>query len=678
MSLAPSQFRNTNLSDLRDTRYSDFGGRRGNDDLIDPDERNSTFEMGSSQQAKTRDELGSPLIPGDYGRGGGEKYPSQDLETSRHSVRSITVSQNKGFRLSWDIPSIRVPQPGGGDREIMHNVTGFANPGRVVAMMGPSGSGKTTLLSTLANRLDPSCQLSDDAEILYGGRPWHRALKQRIGLVEQDDITFPELTVRQALMFTARLRMSGTNAERSQRVESLIRKLRIERAADSLIGGGLKKGISGGERKRVCIAAELITEPFLLFCDEPTSGLDSETALIIIRALRELGLAKGMSILCSIHQPNSLVFNEFDDLCFMVAGRCTYLGKCSDAKDYFAGILKSPCPENFNPPDWFMEQAVSGQLDGIQMEVQIPDDFHNSEENFAFIDEDVGFAVPFSSQFSVIFARSWGKIKADKLTLPFWIQLIAQAILTGVLYVGLGDNESDIESRAAYCFQLTVMTTFVPLMDNLSIFMNDYLTLRKELLVNSYSLPAYYAAKVAAGIPSIVIFSALNCTVTYTMGFYQYGSVKQFVILLGLFFLSSIISAAIGIMIGAAVQNPSFLLTTGIIFIIFSFNFAGFYVPIDGLHPSMRWIPYIDVSAYYFFSFYRAIITFGIDFTCDHNSNYASCNDGSDKITPDDILTYDNDEIPMITAFYVLGTVYAICLALGFLFLRLKASPWIS
>jgi ABC-type multidrug transport system ATPase subunit len=205
-------------------------------------------------------------------------------------------------------------------------------------------------------------------------------LKRRVGFIEQDDITFPELTVRQALMFAARLRIAGTNEERAKRIDTLLAQMHLEGCADVRIGGGMMRGISGGQRKRVCIATELIAQPTFLFCDEPTSGgrsllnwsnvtpfkissnctlcivrlgLDSETALVIIGVLQGLAADAGMCIITSIHQPSSQVYAQFNDLCFLDGGRCVYFGKAGDvAIDHFSKLAGTVCPSNYNPPDW--------------------------------------------------------------------------------------------------------------------------------------------------------------------------------------------------------------------------------------------------------------------------------------------------------------------------------------
>ena len=152
--------------------------------------------------------------------------------------------------------------------------------------------------------------------------------------------------------------MGGTQEERTKKVNRLIQDLKLERAADTLVGGTFSKGISGGERKRASIGVELITDPNLIFLDEPTSGLDSFTAFILISLLKNLALRGGKTIIATIHQPSSDIFFLFDNLMILAKGKFIYQGPTRLAVDYF-GYIGYQCPEYSNPADYFIEVAHS-------------------------------------------------------------------------------------------------------------------------------------------------------------------------------------------------------------------------------------------------------------------------------------------------------------------------------
>ena len=183
---------------------------------------------------------------------------------------------------------------------------------------------------------------------------------------------------------------------------------------------------------------------------------------MIIGVLQELTVEVGMCIICSIHQPSSQVYSQFDDLCFLDAGRCVYFGKAGNsAIDYFQGITKMTCPSQYNPPDWFMEQAVKGKLGGVKMEVAVVSDFRCGN----LVMQDPEFAVSFNEQVLVIFQRSWMKTKVAKLNTPFYLQQIAIGAIMGILFAGLGNDEADIFSRVSFAFNFLMGSIYLPVME---------------------------------------------------------------------------------------------------------------------------------------------------------------------------------------------------------------------
>jgi ATP-binding cassette subfamily G (WHITE) protein 2 len=197
--------------------------------------------------------------------------------------------------------------------------------------IGPSGSGKSTLLNTLACRLDVNTVVQ--GEMRLNGAPYDNAeLKRIAGYVIQDDLLDGYLTVEETLMYTAKLRLprTFTNKQRQERVHDVMTDLGISHVHNVIVGTPLKKGISGGERKRVCVGMQLINRPQLLFLDEPTSGLDSVIALDLVHTLHTLAHGKSqekaVTIVCSINQPQSKIFNLFDSLILLKAGNMIYQG----------------------------------------------------------------------------------------------------------------------------------------------------------------------------------------------------------------------------------------------------------------------------------------------------------------------------------------------------------------
>ncbi|CAM9242317.1 unnamed protein product [Phaeothamnion confervicola] len=227
--------------------------------------------------------------------------------------------------------------------------------------MGPSGSGKSTLLNALALRLDRG--VTTEGEVRLNGRPYANSeLKLMSGYVMQDDVLNGNLTVEETLTYTARLRCPQDTdaASRKLRVDRVISQMGLEKARHVIVGSPLKKGISGGERKRLCVAIELLTEPSLLFLDEPTSGLDSVTALSLCQSLQRL--TDRCTIICTIHQPQGKIFALFDNLMLLKSGDIAYQGPASEAVAFFeeSGF---PCPPFTNPADHLLDSITIGRSD---------------------------------------------------------------------------------------------------------------------------------------------------------------------------------------------------------------------------------------------------------------------------------------------------------------------------
>lgn len=209
-------------------------------------------------------------------------------------------------RLALDIPGGR----------LVDDVSFTIRPSEVVGLMGPSGAGKTTLMTMLNGYQPPS-----EGQVLFNDLDLYEHFEQfrlSIGYVPQDDIIHGELTPREALRYTARLRLppDTSDQEIERRVETILESLGLREVADRMIGHATRKVLSGGQRKRVNVALELVTQPGVLFLDEPTSGLSSEDALSLMKLLRQLADG-GTTILLTIHQPSLEVYRLMDQLALL-------------------------------------------------------------------------------------------------------------------------------------------------------------------------------------------------------------------------------------------------------------------------------------------------------------------------------------------------------------------------
>ncbi|HWG19455.1 MAG TPA: FHA domain-containing protein [Terracidiphilus sp.] len=227
-------------------------------------------------------------------------------------------------------------------------------PSELVALMGPAGAGKTTLLKALNGYTPPS-----QGTVLFNGANLYRyydRFRQQMGYVPQDDIVHPQLTVRQALYFSARLRTDLNEAEIADRTNKVLDDLGIPDKLDTVIGSPENKTLSGGQRKRVNIALELITDTPVLFLDEPTSGLSSYDAESVVHLLKHLSKA-GKTILTTIHQPNRQIYQQFDDLIMISRDK----GDKAGAMVFF-GPAYPDAIQFFNPPAAAKTAAARDEL----------------------------------------------------------------------------------------------------------------------------------------------------------------------------------------------------------------------------------------------------------------------------------------------------------------------------
>ncbi|XP_021732341.1 ABC transporter G family member 28-like [Chenopodium quinoa] len=242
----------------------------------------------------------------------------------------------------------------GKKKHLLRCVTGKISPGKVSAVMGPSGAGKTTFLSALAGKAT-GCKKT--GMILINGKADStHSYKRIIGFVPQDDIVHGNLTVEENLWFSARCRLSAdlSKAEKVLVLERVIESLGLQTVRDCLVGTVEKRGISGGQRKRVNVGLEMVMEPSLLILDEPTSGLDSSSSLLLLRALRREAL-EGVNICMVVHQPSYALFKMFDVLILLAkGGLVAYLGPAKKVEEYFSS-LGITVPERVNPPDHYID-----------------------------------------------------------------------------------------------------------------------------------------------------------------------------------------------------------------------------------------------------------------------------------------------------------------------------------
>lgn len=260
--------------------------------------------------------------------------------------------------LAFENLTYTVPIKNEADKTLLAGISGYARPGTMTALMGSSGAGKTTLMDVLAGRKTGG---TIGGKITVNGRPKDdEEFRHIVGYVEQQDLHEPYQTVREALRFSAQLRLREPlePAALELYVANTLEILELSHVADVTIGD-LSSGLPVGERKRVTIGVELVANPAVLFLDEPTSGLDSRSADIVMRVVARIAAA-GRTVVATIHQPAASIFFRFDQLLLLRRGGATvYFGSIQDRAAPLITYLESkdaePLPKNVNPANWMLE-----------------------------------------------------------------------------------------------------------------------------------------------------------------------------------------------------------------------------------------------------------------------------------------------------------------------------------
>jgi len=267
--------------------------------------------------------------------------------------------------LEWRGVSFKVPDPDAKRSDgslalktILHEQNGSARSGRMLAIMGASGAGKTSLLNILSCRTQAKARKFCKSTLLLNNRPMSGSkMQSSVAFVQQEDALMATDTPHEAIDFSANLRLAqkfkkDRKAKVTARVEAVEKQLGLEDCKDTRIGDIKLKGISGGEKRRVAIGVEIVSDPDIVFLDEPTSGLDFVTAHSVVGMMKKLA-ESGKIVIATIHQPNSEIFHMFDDLLLLVKGQVAYHGPLHEAE----GTFKScgfECPLHYNPADYYL------------------------------------------------------------------------------------------------------------------------------------------------------------------------------------------------------------------------------------------------------------------------------------------------------------------------------------
>ncbi|GAA6042344.1 hypothetical protein JCM8097_003859 [Rhodosporidiobolus ruineniae] len=463
-----------------------------------------------------------------------------ELEKNKEAYRKGEVEQDLSGLIqtrkpfTWENLTYTVPVPGG-HRQLLDHVFGYVRPGQLTALMGSSGAGKTTLLDVLANRKTVGVIGGDR---LVAGRPPGREFQRGAAYVEQQDVHDGTATVREAFRFSAYLRQPASvpKEEKDRYVEEVIQLLELEDMADAMIGfPGL--GLDVEARKRVTIGVELASKPqLLLFLDEPTSGLDGQSAYNIVRFLRKLAAA-GQAILVTIHQPNAMLFENFDRLLLLKSGgRTVYfgdIGKDSHVLREYLARNGAVCPDNANPAEYMLEAIGAGS--SRQVGKKDWADRWNESHEFETVKHEIaqlkeeGLAIPerddpslqreyatsIWTQLQVVGKRALIAVhRSPDYTFTRVFNAFTLALIMLLVYLQLGNSQSDLQYRVFAIFYLVVLPAIL-IAQVVPMFLTNRETYVREASSKTYSSIAFAVGQLVAEVPTSILCSIIFFVIYY-------------------------------------------------------------------------------------------------------------------------------------------------------------------
>mmetsp|Transcript_32322 Transcript_32322/g.54079 ORF Transcript_32322/g.54079 Transcript_32322/m.54079 type:complete len:736 (-) Transcript_32322:15-2222(-) len=503
------------------------------------------------------------------------------------------------------------------NKKLLDSVWGDVPKKQVTAIMGPSGSGKTSLLNILAGRVasNGNIKISYDIRLNnYSVNPTRMEVRNKIAFVAQDDSLQITATPREAIRFSAKLRLPGTMTDEAldNLTDCMLDELGLTQCADVLVGGALLKGISGGERKRTSVGVELVTQPALVFLDEPTSGLDSHNALQLCQLLKKVANA-GSSVLFTIHQPSSEIFTSFDSLILLNEGRVMYQGLIPDVPGDF-GHKGYKCPKHYNPADHIMHVAVKNSVQMLEDAGFFPKDTRNIAEPFesnetdnkdplgitrSGRDVDQAPTPGLASQTQALFAREVRNLYRNTHALKARTAMtLVISLVIGCLFWQVADLDFsqfiNAQSTFASLLMALMANVFATTLPSLVAFPEERPVFLREYSTNHYSVISYFASRLTMEL----IVNGVQVTVSTFLTYFMVGFHIEYWVLWTASYLLACASSALGVMVGSATESATTAIELLPAVFMPQILFSGFFIPPELIPDWLAWITYICPLTY--------------------------------------------------------------------------------
>ncbi|KAK7363116.1 hypothetical protein VNO77_05246 [Canavalia gladiata] len=502
--------------------------------------------------------------------------------------RDESEREEVGICLTWKDVWVTASNRKSGNKSILEGLTGYAKPGQLLAIMGPSGCGKSTLLDTLAGRLGSN--IRQTGEILINGHKQALAYGTS-AYVTQDDTLLTTLTVREAVHYSAQLQLPDTmrKEEKKERAELTIREMGLQDSMNTRIGGWGVKGISGGQKRRVSICIEILTRPKLLFLDEPTSGLDSAASYYVMKRIATLSQYDNTqrTVIASIHQPSSEVFQLFHNLCLLSSGKTVYFGPASAATEVFAS-KGFPSPPLMNPSDHLLK-TINKDFDqdievGLAGTGTIPSEeairilvssYKSSERNQQVQNEVAALSqkdtsstdkkrehAGFINQCLVLTKRSFVNMYRDLGY--YWLRLaiyVALAITLATIFYDLGTSYDSIKDRGSLVAFINGFLTFMTI-GGFPSFVEVMKVFQRERQNGHYGVTAFVIGNTLSSLPYLLLVTLIPGAIAYYLPGLQKGY-EHFMYFNCVLFLSLMLVESLMMIVASIVPNFLMGIITG-------------------------------------------------------------------------------------------------------------------